>query len=42
MFVDGLQLRGLLSESWDVVHCWEEPFTVAGAEVARLTQRLSR
>lgn len=31
----GRQLRRLLrSERWDVVHAWQEPFTVAGAQIA--------
>jgi glycosyltransferase involved in cell wall biosynthesis len=38
LFVYGLGLRKLLQEHWDIVHCWEEPFTVAGGEVARWTQ----
>ena len=31
----GRSLRRLLAEPWDVVHCWEEPFVVAGCQVAR-------
>ena len=28
-------LRGALDAPWDVVHCWEEPYIAAGAQVAR-------
>jgi glycosyltransferase involved in cell wall biosynthesis len=28
------RLRELLRQSWDLVHCWEEPFNLAGAQVA--------
>lgn len=31
------RLRALLAEKWDVVHCWEEPYVAAGAQVAALT-----
>jgi glycosyltransferase involved in cell wall biosynthesis len=30
----GSRLRELLRQSWDLVHCWEEPFIVAGGQVA--------
>ena len=33
----GGRLRELLREGWDVVHCWEEPYVLAGAQVARWT-----
>jgi glycosyltransferase involved in cell wall biosynthesis len=33
----GRQLQALLREPWDVVHCWQEPYTVACALVAWLT-----
>lgn len=33
----GRRLRALLREGWDVVHCWEEPFVLAGAQVAAWT-----
>jgi glycosyltransferase involved in cell wall biosynthesis len=33
MFYGGL--RRLMSEPWDVVHCWEEPYVVAGSQIAR-------
>lgn len=33
----GRALRALLRQGWDVVHCWEEPFVLAGAQVAGWT-----
>jgi glycosyltransferase involved in cell wall biosynthesis len=33
----GMELRRLLAEPWDLVHCWEEPYVAAGAQVAALT-----
>ena len=33
----GNELRALLHRGWDVVHCWEEPFVLAGAQVAAWT-----
>jgi glycosyltransferase involved in cell wall biosynthesis len=33
------RLRELLGQSWDLVHCWEEPFNPAGAQVAWWTPR---
>lgn len=30
----GAELRSLLHERWDVVHCWEEPYVLAAAQVA--------
>lgn len=38
----GPELRALLRQEWDVVHCWEEPFIVAGAQVAAWTPRGAR
>jgi glycosyltransferase involved in cell wall biosynthesis len=35
----GLRLRQLLAQNWDLVHCWEEPYVLAGAQVAALTRR---
>jgi glycosyltransferase involved in cell wall biosynthesis len=34
LFVYGYRLRRLLRDSWDLVHCWEEPYIVAGGQVA--------
>jgi glycosyltransferase involved in cell wall biosynthesis len=33
----GRQLADLLRQPWDLVHCWEEPYIVAAAQVARCT-----
>ncbi|HET6762235.1 MAG TPA: glycosyltransferase family 4 protein [Longimicrobiaceae bacterium] len=33
----GRALRRVLAEGWDVVHCWEEPYVAAAAQVARWT-----
>lgn len=38
----GRALRALLRRGWDVVHCWEEPFILAGAQVAAWTPRDAR
>jgi glycosyltransferase involved in cell wall biosynthesis len=35
----GRPLKRLLADEWDVVHCWEEPFVLAAAQVARWTPR---
>jgi glycosyltransferase involved in cell wall biosynthesis len=37
MFYGGLRL--LMSEHWDVVHCWEEPYVTAGSQIARQAPR---
>jgi glycosyltransferase involved in cell wall biosynthesis len=34
MFYGGL--RKLLAERWDMIHCWEEPYVTAGAQIATL------
>ncbi len=34
VFFYGRRLRNLLRQGWDVVHCWEEPYVLAGAQVA--------
>src|SRR5262245_46262932 len=31
----GRALQALLAEPWDLVHCWEEPYVAAAAQVAR-------
>ncbi|MGL4421291.1 MAG: glycosyltransferase family 4 protein, partial [Gemmataceae bacterium] len=33
-FFYGPQLRSILAQKWDLVHCWEEPYVVAGGQVA--------
>lgn len=37
----GRRLRQVLREGWDVVHCWEEPYVLAAAQVALLAPRSS-
>jgi glycosyltransferase involved in cell wall biosynthesis len=32
----GRELREVLSQRWDVVHVWEEPYVAAGHQIARL------
>ncbi len=32
-------LRGVMQGAWDVVHCWEEPYVLAAAQVAACTAR---
>ena len=39
LFVYGLRVRELLRQSWDLVHCWEEPYIVASGQVAWWTPR---
>jgi glycosyltransferase involved in cell wall biosynthesis len=34
VFFYGWRLRALLQEPWDLVHCWEEPYILVGAQVA--------
>lgn len=38
----GAQLRPLFQEHWDVVHCWEEPYVLAAAQVAHRVQPAAR
>jgi glycosyltransferase involved in cell wall biosynthesis len=35
LFFYGLELRKLMRAQWDLVHCWEEPYIIAGGQVAR-------
>lgn len=35
----GARVREIVEEGWDLVHCWEEPYIVAGAQIAWLTPR---
>ncbi|HSU15222.1 glycosyltransferase family 4 protein [Longimicrobium sp.] len=35
----GRELRPILRERWDVVHCWEEPYVLSAAQVARSVGR---
>jgi glycosyltransferase involved in cell wall biosynthesis len=39
IFLYGLKLRSLLAQGWDLVHAWEEPYILAGGQVAYLTPR---
>ncbi|HEY8210646.1 MAG TPA: glycosyltransferase family 4 protein [Myxococcaceae bacterium] len=41
-FVYGLELRDVLRRPCDVLHCWEEPFVLAGAQVAAWAPRSTR
>lgn len=36
MFYDR-RLREIVQDGWDLIHCWEEPYILAGAQVARWT-----
>jgi glycosyltransferase involved in cell wall biosynthesis len=38
----GRGLRRILDEPWDLIHCWEEPYVTAGAQIARLSPRGAR
>jgi glycosyltransferase involved in cell wall biosynthesis len=38
-FVYGRSLHRLLADGWDLVHCWEEPYILAGRQVAAWTGR---
>jgi glycosyltransferase involved in cell wall biosynthesis len=38
----GGALRPLLRQQWDVVHCWEEPYVLAAAQVAHWTPPAAR
>jgi hypothetical protein len=42
IFFYGRRLRDLLDSPWDIVHCWEEPYVIAGGQVAYWTQKQSR
>jgi glycosyltransferase involved in cell wall biosynthesis len=37
LFCYGRRLRSLLREGWDLVHMWEEPYILAGYQVAKWT-----
>ena len=38
VFLYGSRLRALLDGPWDVVHAWEEPYILAGGQIARATR----
>jgi glycosyltransferase involved in cell wall biosynthesis len=37
----GDPLRRLMQQHWDVIHCWEEPYILSGAQLALWTPRSS-
>jgi glycosyltransferase involved in cell wall biosynthesis len=39
LFSYGRTLRDLMARPWDMIHCWQEPYVMAGVQVARLTPR---
>jgi glycosyltransferase involved in cell wall biosynthesis len=39
LFFYGIGLREILREHWDLIHCWEEPYVIAGAQVAAMAPR---
>jgi hypothetical protein len=39
LFLYSLRLGRILRERWDLVHCWEEPYVLAGGQIAALTSR---
>ncbi|MFZ1122620.1 MAG: hypothetical protein WAN81_20535, partial [Candidatus Binataceae bacterium] len=42
LFFYGLGLRAVMHERWDLVHCWEEPYVIAGGQVARWSPAASK
>ena len=38
----GRELANILRRKWDLIHCWEEPYIVAGGQVAFLAARQAR
>ncbi|HKQ99112.1 MAG TPA: glycosyltransferase family 4 protein [Pyrinomonadaceae bacterium] len=39
MMLYGHRLREIMRQPWDMVHCWEEPFVLAGGQIARWTPK---
>lgn len=39
LFTYGRRLATLLEDRWDMVHCWEEPYVLAGAQIGLCTPR---
>jgi glycosyltransferase involved in cell wall biosynthesis len=35
-------LRAVMRERWDLVHCWEEPYVVAGGQIAMMAPAASK
>jgi glycosyltransferase involved in cell wall biosynthesis len=42
LFFYGRDLRAVMRERWDLVHCWEEPYVVAGGQVAQWSPAASK
>ncbi|HVA84579.1 MAG TPA: glycosyltransferase family 4 protein [Candidatus Binataceae bacterium] len=42
LFFYGRGLRAVMRERWDLVHCWEEPYVIAGGQVALLSPAASK
>src|SRR5271156_6635948 len=42
LFFYGFGLRAVMRERWDLVHCWEEPYVIAGGQVALLSPAASK
>jgi glycosyltransferase involved in cell wall biosynthesis len=38
----GREIRPLLRQGWDVVHCWEEPYVLAAAQIAHAAPPAAR
>ena len=41
LFAYGWRLKALLAQPWDLIHCWEEPYIVAGGQMAWWAPRRS-
>jgi phosphatidyl-myo-inositol dimannoside synthase len=41
-FMYGYRLKQLLAQDWDIVHAWEEPYIVAGTQIANWTPRRTK
>ncbi len=39
LMIYGQRLRWILAQPWDLIHCWEEPYVLAGGQVASWAQR---
>ena len=35
-------IRKLMAEPWDLIHCWEEPYVAAGAQIAAMAPTAAR
>ncbi len=42
LFFYGRGLRTVMRERWDLVHCWEEPYAIAGGQVALFSPAVSK